>query len=378
MARKLVIGALLWMGAASAVAALSACKRTPPPPPDPKVAAGAEAFAKYCALCHGKDAKGYAADHAPSLVTETFLTTATDAFLSRSIREGRPGTAMAPYGRERGGPLTDDEVKAIIAFLRSKGPGKMVPAPTIVGGVATRGQAVYDANCQRCHGTPAVRGEAVHLANSVFLAAAGDNFIRYAIAHGRPGTPMESFEKKLKPQEIDDVVLLIRSWSTPPPPVPRPPPPPEPPLEGPIVINPKGKAPAFTLRENRYVPIDQVKQAFDAKNKMIIIDARPSSEWSLSRIPGAISVAYYQSARLDSIPKDDTWIIAYCACPHHASGMVVDELRKRGYANTAILDEGILEWQKRKYPTEGTRANVAASASASAGPAPKAPPPPHR
>jgi mono/diheme cytochrome c family protein/rhodanese-related sulfurtransferase len=380
--RNLAMGALLAVGAIGAATVLPACRRGRSAPLDPRAAAGAELFTKYCALCHGPDAKGYAADHAPSLVTETFLATATDVFLSRSIREGRPGTAMAPYGRERGGPLTNEEVAAIIAFLRTKGPSRMAPAPGISGGTAARGQATYDANCKRCHGTPEARGEAVHLANSAFLSAASDNFLRYAIVHGRPGTPMVAFEGKLDPQAIADVVRLIRSWATPPPkaPVPAPPMPPEPPLQGPIVINPEGKAPSFTLRDDRFVPADQVKQALDAKNRIIIIDARPGSEWILAHIPGAISVSYYQTARLDSIPKDDTWVVAYCACPHHASGMVVDELRKRGFPNTAILDEGILEWQRRQYPMEGSRVNLAASASASVpppkAPLPKAPPSP--
>ena len=36
--------------------------------------------------------------HAPSLVNPTFLESATDEFLRRSIIFGRPGTSMAAYG----------------------------------------------------------------------------------------------------------------------------------------------------------------------------------------------------------------------------------------------------------------------------------------
>jgi len=42
--------------------------------------------------------------------------------------------------------------------------------------------------------------------------------------------------------------------------------------------------------------------------------------------------------------------VSYCACPHHLSGIVTDELRKRGYTHAVVLDEGILEWQRRNYP----------------------------
>ena len=43
-------------------------------------------------------------------------------------------------------------------------------------------------------------------------------------------------------------------------------------------------------------------------------------------------------------------MIAYCACPHHLSGDVVDALRLRGLKTSAILDEGVLEWHRRGYP----------------------------
>jgi rhodanese-related sulfurtransferase len=62
-----------------------------------------------------------------------------------------------------------------------------------------------------------------------------------------------------------------------------------------------------------------------------------------------VSIPYHDVARLAEIPKD-TWVIAYCACPHHLSGIVVDELRKLGHTKALVLDEGVLEWHRRGYP----------------------------
>ena len=313
-----------------------------------RFADGAFAYGRYCALCHGADAQGYAADHAPSLVSRTFLESASDEFIARGIREGRPGTAMAGYGKVRGGPLEDQEVAAIITFLRAGGPiAVKLPATPSVGDVAN-GEAVYAASCKRCHGTRTDRGDAVHLANASFLSAASDAFLRYAIVHGRPGTPMPAFAGALSEAQIDDLVVMLRSWALPPEPVRALPP--EPPPLGQPVINPGGKPPELTLRDGRYVPIAEVKRALDEKRRIVIIDARAVSDWYAMRIPGSISVPYYSFARLDGLPKDGTWITAYCACPHHASGAVVDELRRRGFSHTAVLDEGILEWKKRGYP----------------------------
>lgn len=316
---------------------------------DARFAVGAAAFLKYCALCHAADATGYAADHAPSLVSATFLESASDEYISRGIREGRPGTAMAGYARSRGGPLEDEEVTAIIAFLRDHGPARIrLPGKAVVGNAAS-GEAIFAVTCQRCHGTRTERVNAVHLANPALLSAASDAFLRYAIVHGRPGTPMPAFHGVLGEDQIDDVVAMLRAWAVPPEPA-RPGPAELPPL-GEVVINPHGKSPDFTLREGRFVPIDDVKRALEAKQRVVIIDARASSDWLVMHIPGSISVPYYGFARLDALPKDGTWITAYCACPHHASGVVVDELRKRGFTHTAVLDEGILEWKKRGYPT---------------------------
>src|SRR5262245_18469110 len=62
-------------------------------------------YGALCAQCHGPEAAGYAADHAPSLVNPTFLESATDLYQRSSIVQGRPGTSMAAYAKSVGGPL---------------------------------------------------------------------------------------------------------------------------------------------------------------------------------------------------------------------------------------------------------------------------------
>lgn len=320
-------------------------------------------YLKLCAPCHGADAKGYAADHAPSLVNPTFLSTATDDFLQRSIAAGRPGTSMAAYGKAFGGPLDDTAVLRLVAYLRAQGPAAK-PLPTVPSGDIASGAAVYAKHCRACHGDTKTRGEAVWLANPQFQAVASAAFVRYAVVHGRPGTKMEAFTGKLSSAEIDSVVSYVRGFDN------HGAPPvtllPAPTGKEPLVINPNGKAPKFTLRaepcppatpggmpctpDPRFVSIDQVAKAMAAKQRMILVDARPPSDWMRMHATGAVSIPYHDLKRLGDLPKDGTWIIAYCACPHHLSGIVVDELRKRGYTHTAVLDEGIIEWQRRDYP----------------------------
>jgi cytochrome c oxidase cbb3-type subunit 3 len=337
---------------------------------NPAVAKGAALYGQYCATCHGVAGNGYVADNAPSLRTATFLATATDDFLQTAILRGRPGTAMGSYDRATGGPLGPEEARAIINFLREGGSARVAP-PSPGASDATRGQVVYQQHCRRCHGTPTQRVSAVHLANPVLLETASDAFLRYAVAHGRAPTSMAAWQGTLTAQQIDDVVAYVRSLApagSKPPAAPPPPPlpgPPAAPRTGPVVLNPKGKAPEFQLTGDRYVSIDQVKKALDQKRRMVIADARGPAEWTNLRVAGAISTPYYDAHALDDIPNDGTWVIAYCGCPHHLSGDVVEALRKRGYKNTAVLDEGIFAWQQKGYPV----------ITAPGAPPPPAPPP---
>src|SRR6266540_3679905 len=205
---------------------------------------------------------------------------------------------------------------------------------------------------------------------------------------GRPPTSMAAWKDALTPQQIDDVIAYVRSMAAgpvvvaapppspvmPPPSPAMPPPslaippspvmpplPPAAPRKGPVVLNPRGRAPEFTPRDGMFVPIDQVKKALDQRRRLVIADARGPAEWSTLRIAGAISTPYYDAKALDDIPNDGTWVLAYCGCPHHLSGDLVAALRKRGYKNTAVIDEGIFAWQQKGYPVVA---------------APGAPPPP--
>jgi cytochrome c oxidase cbb3-type subunit 3 len=315
------------------------------------VSTGQQLYEQYCQLCHAKDGTGYAADNAPSLVSKTFLESASNAFIAQGIRLGRPNTAMAAYGKERGGPLSEPQIAELVAFLRSKGPSfKPLPELT-VNGDAKRGAQVFAKSCQQCHGTAIKRGNAVHLHNAELLSAASPAFLQYAIVHGRPPTPMPAFQNVLAQREIDDVVAWLVSMkpAQAAAPVRRT----DIPDDLPVVINPKGKHADFKLRDGRFVAADDVKKALDEKRRIVLVDARSPADWIQFRIPGAISLPYHDYSKLDRIPNDGTWVVAYCACPHHASGEVVDALKKRNYPNAAVLDEGILVWRERGYVLEG-------------------------
>jgi cytochrome c oxidase cbb3-type subunit 3 len=351
-----------------------ACARRPATP-EPAAEKGRHLYARFCATCHGPAGNGYAADNAPSLRSPTFIESATTAFLQAAIVRGRPGTSMGAYGRALAGPLEATDVDALVAFLRQGGPPHVELSPSAVAGDVARGKPLYETLCQRCHGSPTQRSTAVHLANPVFLETASDHFLRWAVVGGRPPTSMSSWRGALRSVQIAAAAPAASPDAS------SPGPPPAAPRQGPVVIHPRGRAPDFTLKEDRFVSIDQVKQALDQKRRLVIADARPPADWSSLHITGAISAPYYDDKALDDIPNDGTWVLAYCGCPHHLSGELVDHLRKRGYRHTAIIDEGIFAWQQKGYPVvaaPGAPKPAAPPPTAPAPPPAAAPPPPGR
>lgn len=348
--RRLSRRGLAWVLVATTAFALGCAATRPQATARPAPPAGADTlsapalYRSLCAHCHGPDATGYAADDAPSLVNPTFLASASDAFLQHSIEWGRPGTSMGAYAKSAGGPLDPAAVGRLVAWLRSHG-GLRPEIMPVTAGDPARGRALYDTHCERCHGSTARRGNAVRIESPGFLAVATDAFIQYAIVSGRPGTPMVSFRDSLDASEIADIVAHLRSLARPiddsrlPPPTGK----------EPLFAYPKGHEPNFTPRDGRFVGVEQADHALEQHRKFVIVDARPESEWRTSHITGAVSIPYYQLARLGEIPKS-AWVVAYCACPHHLSGVVVDSLRSRGYPHAYVLDEGIVEWERRGYP----------------------------
>lgn len=181
---------------------------------------GATLYARNCAGCHGDDGSG---GIGIPLSLPSFQATADDAYLTRTIRLGRPGRVMPAFQQ-----LSDEEVGAIVAHLRSWYAGKPPRyAATPVKGDARRGESLFAKYCAACHGA---RGEGSHgtgvtfsrprdfpimppaLHNRGYLASTTDAMIKATLIKGRAGTPMVAFmERGLQERDIDDLVAFVRS-----------------------------------------------------------------------------------------------------------------------------------------------------------------------
>ena len=312
---------------------------------------GADLYQQYCGFCHGSQGEGYQADNANALNNQEFLSVATDEFLTLAIIHGRPGTPMSPWGDAKGGPLTVDMTRDIVAFIRTWQTVTSIehPPPALAGN-AQRGQPLYRAACAGCHGESGEGISAVSLNNPWFLHTASDGMIAHAIEIGRAGTAMGAYGPPLvNAQGLADLVALIRSWARP---VDTEPPPPFVPQVDQAPLNPDGDEPMFELRDGRFVPATQVYAAMETGARLTLIDARPVADYLDEHISGAISLPFYEIDQYaDQLPQD-TFTVTYCGCPHAVSGQAADALLALGFTRVAVLDEGFYEWRDTfVYPT---------------------------
>lgn len=322
-----------------------------PPPPSQQVERGRELYGRMCAVCHGPAGEGYRADQAPRIAHPDFLSSATDQFLRRAIAHGRSGTTMSAWSTERGGPLSNADVDAVIALMRSwddAPPARLDERP--LAGDPGRGREIYAEECARCHGERGVDGPDIHIGNAELLASASNGFLRHAIRKGRSGTSMPGFEDTLGADRIEDVVALLRTFQQPSRPVARAAVRPPPVPLGSVALNPGGPAPVGFKAYPRMTSVDTVKAQLDAGARFVLLDARAPSDYVTGHIAGAVSVPFYDpTPYIRGLPKN-AWLVCYCACPHAESKELARKLLAEGFSKVTVLDEGLRVWQARQYP----------------------------
>jgi cytochrome c oxidase cbb3-type subunit 3/ubiquinol-cytochrome c reductase cytochrome c subunit len=323
---------------------------------DPQVERGRELYTRICAVCHGAAGEGYAADAAPALNHQEFLRSVSDALLREAIANGRKGSTMSAWSRRHGGPLEDAEIEALIALLRSwqKGPMRVLdesPLPRDFKQARERGRALYDQHCARCHGKTGVEGPNARVGDRAFHSRATTGFLRHAILVGRAPTPMRGYAEQLGAAAVDDVITHLRMLSLEhPPPQPRAEPKQHPLPLAKLPSNPRGKPPRGFKKHPQVTPLDVIARELKRGRRMALLDARAPSDYLREHIAGAASVPYYDpSPYFDDLPKD-TWLVAYCACPHAESKTLAQKLIEAGFEQVTVLDEGIGAWKAKGHP----------------------------
>ena len=125
------------------------------PPGDPAlIERGRSVYSATCAACHGADLRGGQLGGPNLLRSLVVLNDQAGELITPIVRGSRAERGMPPL------PLSDDDVRAVAEYIHSvlatsgrQGgpPGIAAPAPNILTGDATAGQAYFAAKCGSCH-----------------------------------------------------------------------------------------------------------------------------------------------------------------------------------------------------------------------------------
>jgi len=205
--------------------------RTPPQvPADP-----AAQFQMLCARCHGLKGQGdgviapYLDPKPRDLTKAAFMKTKSRERLIASVRNGVPGTSMAPWGGVLDEPAAGALVDWVLADVTQGSAARRVehkipranPVPFSKESAA-RGEAIFLNRCWGCHGKKAdghgpnaedIVPRPRNLRNTPFLRSVTYARLHESIQYGVQGTamPAAGFDFALDEKSIGDLINYIYS-----------------------------------------------------------------------------------------------------------------------------------------------------------------------
>src|SRR5262249_27966169 len=142
-----------------------------------------------------------------------FLGATSDSTLFSVISSGVPDTQMPAWNQAHGGPLTDENVTELAAFVRAWEPTAQNLRAAARAGNADRGGQIFSSVCFICHGdNGAGTDRAPALNDPALLNQFDDAWFKKTIIAGRPAQGMPTWGTVLSPLQISDLVALIDQW----------------------------------------------------------------------------------------------------------------------------------------------------------------------
>ncbi|MFH1183727.1 MAG: c-type cytochrome [Chloroflexota bacterium] len=185
---------------------------------------GARLFAENCVACHGQFGQGgpnptQVGDMIAPISSTEYLGTRDDVTLRNIISQGQPNLGMNPFGSAYGGALGDDEIEALVAYMRSwqANPPQFSPPEPPTATAPEPGftaEQTYRGLCAQCHGARGEGGSGPALNTSVFQTRRDDQALADLISTGVPSTPMIGVGQLLSDRQINDLVSLLRTFGS--------------------------------------------------------------------------------------------------------------------------------------------------------------------
>ena len=177
---------------------------------------GWELYAQNCAICHGDFGEGGPNPARPDDViapisTSEYLKTRDDHTIFQIIAQGQPNFGMSPFGSAFGGPLDDDQVTAMVTYIRSweANPPVDLPPEVVTSSVSLSSDEVYSQLCAQCHGPEGLGLVGPSLRDPAFRANNTAQDVFETISEGHEATPMIRWGDLLSEDTIQDLTDFI-------------------------------------------------------------------------------------------------------------------------------------------------------------------------
>ena len=177
---------------------------------DERIHHGREIYAEQCATCHGTQGEGGVGT---ALNNKSLLKNTFDEVIFSVIRSGVPSTQMPAWSVDFGGPLTDEDIRAAVAFIRAWEPTAPEIKPEIFVPSPERGALLFASTCEICHGENGLGHDGNPAVNDAArLSSLNDDWYRGVIRNGRPAKGMPTWGTVLSPNQVEDLLTLINAW----------------------------------------------------------------------------------------------------------------------------------------------------------------------
>jgi len=185
---------------------------------------GAAIFETHCAPCHGNEGQGIPG-RAPALNSKYFFTErlkelnyqgTLESYVALTVAGGRPvkttdqySEIMPTWGEQFGGPLRQDEVNDVVAFVMNWEATALgeetIATPPPADDPVARGKALFNNNgCSACHAVTGVStGQVGPDLTNVYEK--GEDYIRQSILDPN-AVIAEGFSENVMPQTFADVL----------------------------------------------------------------------------------------------------------------------------------------------------------------------------
>jgi cbb3-type cytochrome c oxidase subunit III len=171
---------------------------------------GRKIYQQQCATCHGSQGEGGVG---PPLNSKKLLQDTVDDVLFSIIRSGVPTTQMPAWSVAYGGPLTDQDVRHVVAFIRSWEPNAPLIEAPVFEPSAERGALTFNTTCATCHGTDGSgTNSAAALNDGQKLAVLDDETFQAAVLNGLPANGMPGYNGLFTAEQLADLTALVDAW----------------------------------------------------------------------------------------------------------------------------------------------------------------------